>query len=139
MRALSSNSSRPQPERAALLLQSMLPAVLRFERKPIPAQGRSRSPLFADAVASQGAPVAVFGSVSAEDIAASIRQLLGKDPEASLIRVEGRDVRFIEDGVERIKTLGRSEIEIVVRTEAPSAVSLESVKRAVEVVAEGAE
>lgn len=76
----------------------------------------------------------IFGSVSADDVANTLREILlsSQDEEAMLVRVEPRDVRFVvsvdakanesqkgEDGavstVDRIKALGRWEVDIIVR------------------------
>lgn len=75
----------------------------------------------------------MFGSVSAEDVAAEIRSLLSGDAEAGLVRVDARDIKWVgvADGADRIKTLGRWDIEIAVR-DAPG----DSVRKAVVVVAQ---
>lgn len=83
------------------------------------------------------AALAIFGSVSTTDIAAAVRELLVADPEAARIMLDGRDVRFVgmpkEDGADRVKMLGRWEVEIIPRGEAHG---LEPVRKMVEVVAE---
>ncbi|EOO02434.1 putative fructose-bisphosphate aldolase protein [Phaeoacremonium minimum UCRPA7] len=81
------------------------------------------------------AALAIFGSVSTTDIAAAIKEILVHDTEAARIMLDGRDVRFVgmEDGADRVKMLGRWEVEIIPRGEASG---LESVKKVVEVIAE---
>ena len=81
------------------------------------------------------AALAIFGSVSTTDIAAAIKEILVNDTEAARIMLDGRDVRFVgmEDGADRVKMLGRWEVEIIPRGEASG---LESVKKVVEVIAE---
>ncbi len=76
--------------------------------------------------------------MSADDVAAAIRERLRGDAEAGLIRVEGRDVRFVglEDGADRVKTLGRWEVEIAVRAEATFRGPMpDPVRKIVEVIA----
>ena len=106
--------------------------MLVFSRKTIAAHDSSapQSPPLAD---RSPKPSALFGSVSAEDVAAEIRTLLRADDEASRIRVDARDVRFfgVDEGADRVKTLGRWAIEIAVRD-----ASGDPVRRVVEVVAQ---
>ncbi|TPX17485.1 uncharacterized protein E0L32_003128 [Thyridium curvatum] len=152
------------PERTAELLESHLPQTLTFARKPINAQQPAaaaaaepaappRSPLLAArAAVSTGAPaaapeptpeeaaeaaaaaLAIFGSVSTHDVAATVRQILARaDPEAGAVAVvEARDVKFVglEDGVDRVKALGRWEVDILPGKGAAP------VRKVVEIVAE---
>ncbi|CAK7270633.1 hypothetical protein SEPCBS57363_004201 [Sporothrix epigloea] len=122
--------------RTAQLLETLLPSTLVFYRKPILADG-----------------AAIFGSVSAEDVVTALREVLqaSGDEDALLVRVEPRDVKFIVteatsllDGdeqsstVDRIKALGRWEVEIVVHGSQNSNSeprSVEPVRKAVEVIA----
>ncbi|CAK7210521.1 hypothetical protein SCUCBS95973_000811 [Sporothrix curviconia] len=128
--------------RAATLLETLLPSTLIFYRKPISADN-----------------AAIFGSVSADDVAATLREVLqaSGEEDALLVRVEPRDVRFVvaeaapkeqqasgvEDEqastVDRIKALGRWEVDIVVRgshgTTSAETRNVEPVRKTVEVVA----
>ncbi|KAL1910390.1 hypothetical protein Sste5344_003639 [Sporothrix stenoceras] len=97
---------------AAAHIETIIPASIIFYRKPISSETS-----------------AIFGSVSADDVANMVREVLlaSQDEEAMLVRVEPRDVHFIvpesqktEEGdsastVDRIKALGRWEVDIVVR------------------------
>ncbi len=99
--------------------------------------------MFVEDPAIANAPVAVFGSVSPEDVALRIRELLHSSSgvegaEARLIRVEARDVRSLQDGPDnKIKTLGRFEAEIAVVRSDAAGTAPEPIRRVVEVVAEG--
>ncbi|CAK7216725.1 hypothetical protein SBRCBS47491_002925 [Sporothrix bragantina] len=128
--------------RAATLLETLLPSTLIFYRKPISADN-----------------AAIFGSVSADDVAATLREVLqaSGEEDALLMRVEPRDVRFVvpdaaaatpeqqqgaEDEqsstVDRIKALGRWEVDIVVRGSHSGSAetrNVEPVRKTVEVVA----
>ncbi|KJR84067.1 uncharacterized protein SPSK_09689 [Sporothrix schenckii 1099-18] len=103
--------------RAALLIETIVPSSIVFYRKPISTDTS-----------------AIFGSVSADDIANTLREVLQRshDEEAALVRVEPRDVHFVVSmGTEskqrhqgddehapttdRVKALGRWEVNIVVR------------------------
>ncbi len=68
---------------------------------------------------------AIFGSVSADDVATAVREVLraSPEPDAALVRIEPRDVRFVaasdnrqaaDSAPDRIKALGRWEVEIAV-------------------------
>lgn len=94
-----------------------------------------------DPAEKQQEPVqgAIFGSVSTTDIANTIRELMAADPEGSRISLDPRDIRFVteDDGVDRVKSLGRWEIDI---TPGGSASALrkdvvELVRKSIEVVA----
>ncbi|EFW99060.1 hypothetical protein CMQ_4912 [Grosmannia clavigera kw1407] len=120
--------------RAAALLDRLPPLV--FARRPITA-----------------ASTAIFGSVSADDVATALRAALhavddGSSDETGRLRVEGRDVRFVVDGeafgdaassseaeatADRVKALGRWEVEIAVRG---GGVATAPVRKIIEVVAQ---
>ena len=104
------------------LLNTLLPEVLSFSRKTIAAQDPAESD-----------SAALFGSVSTEDVAVEIRSILQADQEAGLVRVDARDVKFlgVGEGADRVKTLGRWNIEIVVR-DAPGG----PVRKAIEVTSQ---
>ncbi|KAJ9157360.1 hypothetical protein NKR23_g736 [Pleurostoma richardsiae] len=155
-----------EPERAHALLATLLPETLTFTRKLIHApaavpSSTPRSPLLAaqatvsDAAQSSpsspaeeaaaatpaaldpAASLAIYGSVSANDVAALIRDRLLRsgDAEAARITLDGAHVRFVglEDaGADRVKALGRWEVEIL----AGGVGSMEPVRKVVEVVAE---
>jgi hypothetical protein len=109
-----------QPARARELLEAHLPPTLTFQRSPISIPAAEPSTTL---------EVALFGSVSTEDIALEVRQLLLKDLETSLVRIESRDIQIIgmEAVQDRVKTLGRWEVDIRVSDLTP-------VRRAIEVV-----
>ncbi|CAK7238480.1 hypothetical protein SEUCBS140593_010731 [Sporothrix eucalyptigena] len=125
--------------RAATLLETIIPQTLVFYRKPISAD-----------------TMAIFGSVSADDVATTLREVLqgSGDEDALLVRVEPRDVRFIlpeaatsqvtsgevdqVSTVDRIKELGRWEVDILVRGSQGNTEGLrivDPVRKIVEVVA----
>lgn len=64
----------------------------------------------------------------------AIRALLITDPEASRIILEPSDVRFVEleDGVDRVKSLGSWVVEIAVAGRGPQ---VEPIRKIIEVVA----
>ncbi|CAK7268233.1 hypothetical protein SEPCBS119000_002956 [Sporothrix epigloea] len=130
-------ADKNQASRTAYLLETLVPSKLVFYRKPISAEGE-----------------AIFGSVSADDVATSLREVLqaSGEEDALLVRVEPRDVKFVvpeaepkqQDGdeqsstVDRIKALGRWEVEIVVHGSQSSSTepkTVEPVRKTVEVVA----
>ncbi|KAI0841151.1 hypothetical protein F5Y06DRAFT_260807 [Hypoxylon sp. FL0890] len=146
-------------EETISLLQTVLPSTLTFMRKPIPAApapapapapAAPRSPsLAANAAISTATPspdtaaaasssteaasVAIFGSVSTNDILAVIREkLLEADPSRGgriALEAEGIEIQGLE-GEDRIKHLGTFEVLI------SASKDLEPVRREVKVVAE---
>lgn len=103
----------------------MIPKTLAFHRKPIPVPASSPpsqpiSPLIAsakpDATRDQNGPLAIYGSVSATDIVGYIKSLLVNDVEGSRITLEPENIRFLgtEEETDRVKNLGRWEVEISV-------------------------
>ena len=153
--------SNEQPARAQALLSFIVPSTLTFTRKAIqtPSAKREqpRSPLLDPSASlstpassdSEPAPVeggksgktssttpAIFGSVSTTDIITSIKELLTTDPEASRITIGPENIRLLglEDAADRVKTLGRWDIEISVNDEGSSSVG--PIQRTVEVIAE---
>ncbi|KAI0152081.1 hypothetical protein F4776DRAFT_600071 [Hypoxylon sp. NC0597] len=141
------------PEETLSLLQTILPSTLTFVRKPIPAVAAPASPrspsLAANAAASTEssssatapadstsagpAPVAIFGSVSTNDILGVIREkLLEADPSRGgriALEAEGIEIQGLE-GEDRIKHLGTFEVLI------SASKDLEPVRREIKVVAE---
>ncbi len=144
-----------QPEETLSLLATILPPTLTFVRKPIaapvapapepvPEPPLPRSPsLAANAASSQYAepvppapePVApislaIFGSVSAHDILAVVKEALAVDSEGGRVALEEGSISILglEEGEDRIKRLGTFEIEI-----SPGK-DLDPVRRTVEVV-----
>jgi len=61
-------------------------------------------------------PVGIFGSVSTTDIVNYIRGILSSEPDTAYFSLEPADIHFLglEDGVDRLKALGRWEVEISV-------------------------
>ncbi|KAH7026666.1 uncharacterized protein B0I36DRAFT_366200 [Microdochium trichocladiopsis] len=163
------------PEQVHDLLKALLPPVLTFERKPIAvptptspaaaaeqAASLRRSPLIAsNAVLSEEdekaaaqataptpppGPIAIFGSVSTQDILARAAEILAaaaaatatdgdlgggsRVAAATLGDVHGVAIRGLEEGEDRIKRIGVFEVEIVV------AKGLEPIVREVDVVPE---
>ena len=73
----------------------------------------------------------IFGSVSTIDILAAIKESLLNDPEGSRAHLEAEGISILGlEGEDRIKHLGRFEVEIVAGKES------EPIKRVVEVIAE---
>lgn len=72
--------------------------------------------------------------MSSTDVVTAIRALLITDPEASRIALEPGDVRFVglEDGHDRVKSLGTWSVEIAVAGQGPE---VEPIRKVVEVVA----
>ncbi|KAK4245625.1 alcohol acetyltransferase-domain-containing protein [Corynascus novoguineensis] len=135
------------PEKAHTILTTLIPSTLAFHRKPIPAPAppppsQSISPLVAsakaDAAYDRDAPVAIYGSVSATDVVSHIKGLLVNDVEGSRIALGPEDVRFLglDEETDRIKTLGRWEVDISV-----GGTGLEPVRKVVEILplAEGSD
>lgn len=174
-----------QAEQVHDLLSTLLPPVLTFERKPIAGPGSStaseavaaatsrRSPLIASnavlseeeerAAASATAPqpppgpVAIFGSVSTNDVLARVAEILaanaaGPGSDGAVVEEGGEaagttnagamvraaalgnihhvGIRGLEEGEDRIKRLGVFEVEIIV------AKGMEPIVREVDVVQE---
>ncbi|AEO54222.1 hypothetical protein MYCTH_2115071 [Thermothelomyces thermophilus ATCC 42464] len=128
------------PEKAHTILTTMIPDTLAFHRKPIPAPAppppsQPISPLVASAKADtahdRNAPMAIYGSVSATDIVGHIKGLLVNDVEGSRIVLEPENIRFLgtDEETDRVKTLGRWEVEILV-----GGTGLEPVRKTVEVL-----
>ncbi|KAI0852838.1 hypothetical protein F5Y00DRAFT_226202 [Daldinia vernicosa] len=147
------------PEETLTLLETLLPPILTFARKPIPAVSAPlpsepkptpipRSPsLAANAAASidfaaedstppsteEAAPTAIFGSVSVNDILALIRErLLEDDPaQGGRVALEADNVQIQGlEGEDRIKRLGTFDVLITAGKD------LEPLVRKVEVVPE---
>jgi len=105
------------------LLGRLLPPRLDFSREVIDSGSKDQ-----DTSSASAGSQALFGSVSAADVAAIIRQNLSQNLEASMISVAEEDVRFV--GVkesDRVKHIGEYQIEVRVKG------SDEAVKRAVRV------
>ncbi|KAH6625944.1 hypothetical protein B0J18DRAFT_423511 [Chaetomium sp. MPI-SDFR-AT-0129] len=131
------------PVKARALLTTLIPDSLPFYRKPIaapapppPPPARSISPLVATdepnyptSTVPDG-PQAIFGSVSITDIINRIKGLLVEDVEGSLIALDPTSVRFLglEEDTDRIKFLGRWEVEIHVGS------TVEPVRKTVEIL-----
>ncbi|KAK4155358.1 hypothetical protein C8A00DRAFT_13570 [Chaetomidium leptoderma] len=128
------------PEKAHTLLTTLIPETLAFHRKPIPAPApapptQSISPLVAsanaDATPDRNAPLAIYGSVSATDIVGYVKGLLVGDVDGSRIVLGPENIRFLglAEDADRIKTLGRWELEISV-----GGTGLEPVRKVVEIL-----
>ena len=90
-----------QPEHAIRLLEALLPTRLQFYRTPIKPDSQDD---------------AIYGSVSTQDVAQSIRSEISHNDEAARVSVFEDDVKFLnvsegEDG-RRVKKLGQFEVEI---------------------------
>jgi hypothetical protein len=138
---------RQQPEKAHTLLTTLVPDALIFYRKPIPVPAlapptQSVSPLIASANADtapdQSTPLAIYGSVSATDIAGYIKGLLVNHVEGSRIVLGPENIRFLGlvEEADRVKALGRWEIEI-----SAGGTGLEPVRKVIEILplAEGSD
>ncbi|GAB1311190.1 Ribosomal protein L9 domain-containing protein [Madurella fahalii] len=131
------------PEQAHDFLTTLIPETLTFHRKPIPVpapppapESRHVSPLVAAPSAptepahNPSGPLAIFGSVSTTDIVTHVKGLLVADAQASRMVLEPEQIRFLglEEDTDRIKVLGRWEIEIALGN------MLEPVRKVVEVL-----
>lgn len=130
-----------QPERAHSILTTLIPPVLTFHRKPIPAPApmpapAAISPLVAHAnpgtATAPDVPVAIYGSVSVTDIVGYIKGALAEDAAGSRIVLAPGDILFVglAKETDRLKELGRWEVDISV-----GAPGLEPVRKVVEVIA----
>ncbi|KAL2020161.1 hypothetical protein VTK56DRAFT_8685 [Thermocarpiscus australiensis] len=128
----------PSPEKTRTLLTTLIPEIMTFYRKPIPAPAPPTRPNISPLVAAaaetghdSSTPLAIFGSVSATDIVGHIKGLLAADAEGSRIVLEPENIRFVglEENADRIKTLGRWEVEISV-----GSAGLETIRKMVEVL-----
>ncbi|KAI9876265.1 MAG: hypothetical protein M1830_006908 [Pleopsidium flavum] len=129
------------PQRATELMSTLLPAVIDFYRAPIsspmvekpnhdistrPAV-RSVNTAAADlAAASKPAlksePVAIYGSVSTQDVASAIKAVLALDGEGVRVVLGPEDVTFVQTAeiegsgdTDRVKSLGEFEVAINVK------------------------
>ncbi|KAI1770828.1 hypothetical protein F4818DRAFT_445761 [Hypoxylon cercidicola] len=144
------------PEETLVLLQTLLPPTLTFARKPIstpppaptPSSAPSppRSPSLAAHAATfvdpasiptepfEPAPVAIFGSVSAADVLAAVKErLLAADPSQGgrvALEADGVVILGLDAGEDRVKRLGTFEVLISAGRD------LEPVRRLLAVVAE---
>ena len=131
-----------QPAAARPFLTTLVPTSLTFYRKPTPTTPSSPSPvspLIAYAIPSQtteqhAQESSIFGSVSISDVILKIKELLAGHSEASRVALEPEDIRFVdlEDGSDRIKSLGRWQVTISVGDE------MEPIYKVVEVLPEAA-
>ncbi|KAK3394622.1 hypothetical protein B0H63DRAFT_461458 [Podospora didyma] len=138
--------SQLAPEKALVLLSSLVPETLSFYRKPIQAPVPApaappetiMSPLISSsskqnqtAIESKQAPLEIYGSVSATDIVTHIKEMLVADAEASRILLEPGNITFLglEEGADRIKMLGRWEVEI-----STGGTGLEPVRKRIEIL-----
>jgi hypothetical protein len=143
-----------QPEETRTFIATLVPEVLTFYGKLIhPKDTSSSSPSGASleetspsisTSETESAPtpvkedvkdhMAIFGSVSTKDILGKIKSALSADPDASRAGIEAHDLRFVdlEEGVDRVKTLGRWEVEISLGEDQ------EPIRRVVEVLPEEA-
>ncbi|KAK4128293.1 hypothetical protein N657DRAFT_607509 [Parathielavia appendiculata] len=128
------------PERAHTLLTTSIPETLTFHRKPIPAPAPAPptqfiSPLVAsanpDSAQDQNTPLVIYGSVSATDIVGYIKGLLAGDADGSRIVLGPEDIKFrgLSEDTDRVKALGRWEVEISVGGR-----GLEPVRKVVEIL-----
>lgn len=113
-----------KPSRAVSLLDVLLPDSLEFERKPVPKpqnQTESKSKLPASVQAMLKAsmpetPIAIYGSVSTQDIAQYIRESVAYNDEAAQIQLSESNLKVVDpiegDDATRIKHLGQYEVEI---------------------------
>jgi hypothetical protein len=144
-------------------LASLLPETLTFYRKPLqtptptptPVASIPRSPLIASASSPSPAAAAesqeggksgaaqntqgIFGSVSATDIVNEIKKVLMADVEASRIPLEPENIRFVgvEGETDRLKALGRWEVEISITSPGSSAgksAGLKPVRKTIEIL-----
>ncbi|KAL1838389.1 hypothetical protein VTJ49DRAFT_2701 [Mycothermus thermophilus] len=129
------------PGKTQTILTTLVPETLTFHRKPIPAPPAPTRPAVSPLIASgstiadterkQAAPLAIYGSVSADDIISYIKELLVSDVEGSRIVLEPEQIRFLglSEDADRIKELGRFEIEI-----STGGTGLEPVRKVVEIL-----
>ncbi|KAK1769485.1 putative fructose-bisphosphate aldolase [Phialemonium atrogriseum] len=128
---------RQQPEqpRSPLLASN---ATVSTTTPSAPAQPDSPAAASPDPAAAPS-PLAIFGSVSLTDVVAAVRNLLITDPEASRIVLGPEHVRFVGlgEGVDRVKSLGRWEVEIYLAAVGAAGrdSGVEPVRKVVEVLA----
>lgn len=151
-----------QPERTYALLKELIPQVLTFHRKPIPAPAAAAapelekpnkvSPLLASNIqidepepnptTEPASDKAIFGSVSTADVLAVMKAALKSDRDGAKIPLETKDLRFLGlgkgDGADRVKSLGWWEVEITVPGASDSVPDVQFVKKLVEVVPDDA-
>jgi len=117
-----------KPEVFRDLLATGIPETLSFFRKPIPAPPPSPaakiSPLVASSMSTPlpaNTATGIFGSVSASDVVQHIKELVSAEPELASLQLAPEHVRFLglEDGSDRLKALGRWEVEISVSSLVP--------------------
>ncbi|KAK1781373.1 hypothetical protein QBC45DRAFT_406006 [Copromyces sp. CBS 386.78] len=137
------------PETAHALLSELIPNTLTFHREPVPipvpqpklAEEPKVSPLIArrapaptpQTPSTDKAERAIFGSVSSTDILNQIKALISGHEDASRIVLGPSSVKIVglADGNDRIRHLGRWEIEIAV---ARAGSGLEPVRKLVEIL-----
>lgn len=100
----------------------LLPDSLDFERKPVPkpvTESKSKLPAAVQAMMKASMPVtptAIYGSVSTQDIAQSIREQVAYNDEAAGIQLGESNVKIVDpiegDDANRIKHLGQYEVEV---------------------------
>ena len=139
----------------------MIPKTITFYRKPIhpvpqssplldstaPKSSPARSPLIArQDIFEEVKPAtptydpSIYGSVSIDAIVADIKARLVHDVEASRIAIEPRHVKLLglEPDADRLKALGRWEVEISLATTSDKA-AREPVRKTVEILPEEGE
>jgi len=144
MRARAPEVARLSPERSMQLLEIFVPSRLDFYRQPIPEEAKEPEPstsdddrapkmrgaaadLFAARMQQQSAEKAkalqaIYGSVSAQDILAAVRAVMGTNEESARVLVAEEDITFVEENraasVEeggRIKHVGDYVVEIKIK------------------------
>ncbi|ORY66115.1 uncharacterized protein BCR38DRAFT_338931 [Pseudomassariella vexata] len=127
----SANSSTPAPEPEIRRSPSLAAnaAVSHQQQAQKAAQPSVEHPAVSD-LAAPPSVMAIFGSVSVVDILAAIKDALQADQNGNRVALEAHGIRILglEDGEDRIKRLGRFDVEIET--------GKGMVRRSVEVVAE---
>lgn len=117
-----------KPEVFRELLATGIPETLSFFRKPIPAPppapAAKISPLVASSMSTPppaNTATGIFGSVSASDVVQQIKELMSAEPQLASLQLAPEHIRFLglDEGSDRLKALGRWEVEISVNSLVP--------------------
>jgi len=133
-----------KPQRATELISDLLPTVIDFYRVPIPNpstekpqetytgnSGRAINTAASDLAAAsepipEVAPVAIYGSVSTQDVVSAIKAVLASDNDGVRVVLGPEDVSFVQstesegsNDIDRVKVLGEFEIAITAKGGSP--------------------
>ncbi|KAK0633339.1 hypothetical protein B0T14DRAFT_506502 [Immersiella caudata] len=130
-----------------------IPETLTFFRKPIPVPPPPPEARISPLIASQASaaalvaekekiPISIYGSVSATDVIQKIKEVLANESELATLKLEPHHIAFVGlgEGSDRLKTLGRWEVEISIDSLVPGGNKTEKpvvpIVKVVEVLAE---